>query len=319
MSVADILGHLRSKGFWCLDSLKGGAVKKAYQDLKTYDAMDSSCMQLIEYQRSALQRLLYHATTTTKFYGNIGGQNLKVFPIIDRNIIKRQQSQFMSSRYRITDLVTMSTSGSTGTPFVCYQNREKKKRVNAEVIFYSEKAGYMVGTNLIFLRALNEQNRKSKLLQWVQNETLLDISNLNDERIGKLLSEIETTSQYGSMMLAYASTYDALRDYFERKGYNVVGTSKMSGMVSSSEMLFDETRDAMVKAFRCRCFSRYSNQENGIIGQDDGDNNTFLLNEAHYIVEIMRMDVDKPTKDGEVGRIVITDLYNLLMARLKWT
>lgn len=185
-------------------------------------------------------------------------------------------------------------------------------------IFYSEKAGYSVGSNLIYLRAITAESHKSRLHQWIQNETLLDISNLDDEHIERLLGDIEKASRIGSMMLAYASTYDALKDYSRRKGHSAVGSSKIHGLVSSSEMLFDDTRDAMSEAFNCRCFSRYSNQENGIIGQDDTENNTFILNEAHYIVEILKMDADELATEGQVGRIVVTDLYNYAMPMIRY-
>lgn len=293
-------------------------MKKAYHELNAFDAMDSRSAQLAEHQQSALQKLLQHAVNTTRFYGNTLGSCLTDFPIINKNIIREQQDRFMSSKYDKTELVAMATSGSTGTPFICYQNRGKKKRVNAEVIHYSEKAGYSVGTNLIYLRAITDKSRKSRLHQWIQNETLLDISNLDDEHIERFLGDIEKASRIGSMMLAYASTYDALKDYFRRKGHSAVGSSKIHGLVSSSEMLFDDTRVAMSEAFNCRCFSRYSNQENGIIGQDDTENNTFILNEAHYIVEILTMDADEPAVEGQVGRIVITDLYNYAMPMIRY-
>lgn len=293
-------------------------MKNAYRELKTFDAMDSRSAKLAEHQQSALRNLLQHAVNTTRFYGNIRGSCLSDFPVINKNIIREQQDRFMSSKYDKTELVTMATSGSTGTPFICYQNRGKKKRVNAEVIFYSEKAGYSVGSNLIYLRAITAESHKSRLHQQIQNETLLDISNLDDEHIERLLGDIEKASRIGSMMLAYASTYDALKDYFRRKGHSAVGSSKIHGLVSSSEMLFDDTRDAMSEAFNCRCFSRYSNQENGIIGQDDTENNTFILNEAHYIVEVLKMDADEPTTEGQVGRIVITDLYNYAMPMIRY-
>lgn len=310
--------RLRNATFWHMDSVRGRPVKKAYQELQAFDRIDSRSTEVLKHQQSALGNLLQHAITTTKFYKDIKASSLADFPVVDKNMIRNNQDDLISGKYDKSRLITMATSGSTGTPFVCYQNPTKKKRVNAEVIYYSEKAGYSVGSNLIFLRAITEQSHKSRLHQWIQNETLLDISSLDDEHIEKLLHSIEKASREGSMILAYASTYDALRDYFRRKGYSAVGNSRIHGVVSSSEMLFDDTREAMAEAFRCPCFSRYSNQENGIIGQDDIENNIFILNEAHYIVEALMMDADEPTREGEVGRIVITDLYNYAMPMIRY-
>ena len=317
--IAKTMCKLRTIAFWCLDAVKGGAVKKACMELKTFDVIDSRSTKLAKHQQLALQKLLQHANTTTKFYGKIKGNCLSDFPVVDKNIIRKQQDDFMSNKYDKADLVAMATSGSTGTPFMCYQNIGKKRRVNAEVIYYSEKAGYSVGSNLIFLRAITKENYKSKLNQWIQNETLLDICNLDDKSIDKLLGKIDKASRAGSMILAYGSTFEVLKDYFYRKGLSSVPKSKVSGVVSSSEILFDDTRDAISNTFHCHCFSRYSNQENGIIGQDDTENNVFILNEAHYIIEIFKMNTtDELAAEGEIGRIVVTDLYNHAMPMIRY-
>lgn len=214
----------------------------------------------------------------------------------------------------------MSTSGSTGTPFISYQNFEKKKRVNAAVIHYSQKAGYRVGKNLIFLRAMTEESKKSTLKQWIQNENLIDISYLSNEDIKNILIEIKEISKKGSntMILAYASTLDILKDYFLKFDTNIARKADVSGIVSSSEMLYDETREVLEEAFNCKVFSRYSNQENGIIGQDDHLNNNFILNQANYYVEVFKLDKDQLADKGEVGRIVVTDLFNYAMPMIRY-
>jgi len=118
--------------------------------------------------------------------------------------------------------------------------------------------------------------------------------------------------------LAYASTYDVLRDYFFHQGITKINSATITGIISGSEMLFDHTREMMRKVFNCPVYSRYSNQENGILGQDEDENNTFILNEASYIIEIFDMNGDHPINDGEIGRIVVTDLYNYAMPMIRY-
>ncbi len=316
--MQSIMAITRKKAFWLLDSLKGSHVKNAYKQLKLVDELDSDSRTLKIHQQSQIIELLGHAISTTEFYRNIRSTELNAFPVINKNIIRDNQEDFLSNRFSKSDLITMETSGSTGTPFTCFQDLGKKRRVNAEVIYFSEKAGYSVGNNLIFLRAITKESQKSKIRQWIQNESLVDISNLDDSRILGVLEEISKVSRFGSVMLAYASTYDAMKDFFTRHGIERAKECNIKGIISSSEMLFDKTRLAISEAFNCPCFSRYSNQENGVIGQDETENNIFLLNEAHYFVEILKIDDDEPAKEGEVGRIVITDLYNKAMPMIRY-
>ncbi|MFS0645397.1 hypothetical protein [Siminovitchia sp. 179-K 8D1 HS] len=310
--------RIRNLAFWFIDTLKGGNVRDYYINLKEIEEADSDSPLIKEKQKKAIEQLVKHAISTTKYYkSNYTNRSFDQFPIINKNIIRSQQKDFISESYKNTKLITMQTSGSTGTPFICYQNPEKKKRVIAELIYYNEKLGYFVGKNLIFLRSLSaESSNSKKILRFLQNQTLINVSELDDEVIEKMLREVERKSANGSVLMSYASTLDAFRDYFMRtdKKYNF----NISGIISGSEMLYDETRDVMEKVFKCKCVSRYSNQENGILGQDNIENNTFLINEAHYFIEIFKMDKDIPAEPGEVGRIVITDLYNYAMPMIRY-
>ena len=229
------MSQLRNLAFWLLDSAEGGKIKTAYQELKAFEAINSSSLEILEHQKNALAKILKHACSTTEFYKEYHSAILSDFPVIDKNIIRARQDDFISNKFDKADLITMKTSGSTGIPFTCYQDRNKKKKVNAEVIFYSEKAGYSVGSKLIYLRAITHGNNKPRLHQLIQNETLLDISRLDDQSIALLLKKIAKASRNGAMMLAYAATYDALVDYFRRKGTAAIKGCKINGIISSSE------------------------------------------------------------------------------------
>lgn len=120
------------------------------------------------------------------------------------------------------------------------------------------------------------------------------------------------------MILGYASTLDAFRRYFEKYGFAEAEGCNIYGIVSGSEMLHDITRETLRKAFGCKVVSRYANEENGFIGQDGEENNVFIHNRANYYIEILKLNSDKPTAEGEVGRVVITDLYNYAMPMVRY-
>jgi phenylacetate-CoA ligase len=313
-----LLCKIRNRAFWTLDYLKGGLVKAAYEEIKKIDNINSNNKYMINYHNQAFNKLVKHAIATTEYYKDIKIYTLDNFPVINKNIIKESQNMFLSKKYKKDQLIQMSTSGSTGIPFISYQDIGKKRRVNAEVIYYSEMAGYSVGKNLIFMRVIMDKTHKSPLHQWTQNETLIDVGNLDDQKLELIIDKIIGVSRNGSMILAYASTYDAFRDYFIRSGYSITEKANITGIISSSEMLFDDTRELMSKAFNCRVYSRYSNQENGIIGQDDEESNVFIINEADYIVEILDTERDNPVSEGEIGRIVVTDLFNYAMPMIRY-
>ncbi|AIF45572.1 phenylacetate--CoA ligase family protein [Virgibacillus sp. SK37] len=311
------LSKIRNQAFWLVDKLKGGNIRDYYNNLKRAEEIDSFSPLVREKQKKAIEQLIQHSISSTNYYNRCcNGLDFEHFPIINKNIIRNRQNEFISNIFKKDQLITMHTSGSTGTPFISYQNVQKKKRVIAELIYYNEKLGYFVGKNLIFLRSLTAKNKGSKLLRFLQNLTLINVFELNDNAIDSMLKKIERKSSNGSVLMSYASTLDAFRDYFNQtnRSYSL----NVTGIISGSEMLYDDTREVMENVFQCKCISRYSNQENGVLGQDDVENNVFLINEAHYLIEIFKIDEDVLAAEGEVGRIVITDLYNYAMPMIRY-
>jgi phenylacetate-CoA ligase len=313
-----LIAKIRGVLFWFFDRINGAIVIKSSIEVTKYDQTDSLSNEMTEHQEKALKTMLAHTVQTVDYYRDNRKNTLKLtdFPVVDKTLIRENQERFLSSVFNINKLTAMVTSGSTGIPFICYQDKEKKKRVSAEIIYYSGKVGYSVGKNLIILQAFAGEGRKSTLRQWIENVTVIDVVNIDDNHIEKLLAKISKISKNGSIILAYASTYDALSDYLKRRGLN--NDCSISGMISSSELLFDDTRAIMEEAFKCKLVSRYSNQENGVIGQDYNENNVFIINEGHYIVEVLDFNIDKKVEEGKIGRIVVTDLYNYAMPMIRY-
>lgn len=314
-----LLSLARNKAFWLMDAMRGSLVRQAYSDIKKIDEMDSDDPFIKEYQEQAWKKLKERVCRTTKAYVKYADCGFEQFPMITKQDIRQAQDEFLSSDFKKEDLIQMSTSGSTGTPFICYQNGGKKRRVNAEIIYYSEKVGYKLGDNLSYIRTVVKQNKKSGLKQFLQNQTLIQCNSLSDSGVKRLLETVQTESKKGPVtLLGYGSTYTAMKDYFQRHRIKKLEKIRVGGVLSGSDMLFDETREVISSVFgNVPVVSRYSNEENGVLGQDEGINNVFTINEANYIVEIMDED-GNPVPDGKLGRIVVTDLFNYAMPMIRY-
>lgn len=314
-----LLELARAQAFWCMDILKGGYVKKALQPLIAIGDGIWSEEQITGYQQDCLQKLLTHAKETVPFYRNQSDIDLNHWPVVNKNTLRENADKAISNLYDKQKLIRMSTSGSTGTPFVSWQDVGKKKYVNAETLYYNGKIGFSIGRRIIYLRSIVGEVQKSKLQQFSQNIILLDCKDLSDEGIKEKLKLIAQYSKgCGAMMMGYASTLEAFRRYFDKYGYKEAEDANLYGIVSGSEMLYDSTRESMEKAFHCECVSRYANEENGFLGQDGIENNVFEINRADYFVEILKMDEDIPALPGEIGRIVITDFFNYAMPMIRY-
>lgn len=58
--------------------------------------------------------------------------------------------------------------------------------------------------------------------------------------------------------------------------------------------------------------------ELGILAQDNGNGGDYILNYGSYYFECLKIDSDNPADNGEIGRIVVTDLFNLAQPMIRY-
>jgi phenylacetate-CoA ligase len=118
--------------------------------------------------------------------------------------------------------------------------------------------------------------------------------------------------------LGYVSAFETICGWLERNKSHSIDV-KIDSIITMSEGLSQESREMIQKHFRCSVFSRYSNVENGIIAQQSPiSGHDFLINSASYYIEILNLENDNPTSKGEIGRIIVTDLFNKAMPFIRY-
>lgn len=302
---------IRRLGFWIIDFLRGGKIHKHYKEIQESMKNNDKNIQL-----QKLERLLQHAKETTGYYKDINYKSVKDFPVVNKLIYKENFEKFQSSNYINKKVHKMSTSGSTGTPFVVRQDLNKRYRTLADIIYYNKICGQKLGDKYIFFRVWTDKNRKSKLEQWKQNLVPIDILHLDNNSLEKIRNILKSDKTIHST-LAYASTYENLVNYLEE----CKDTKEMfhiKTMFSSSEVLDDKIKKKIKEIIGADVVDRYSNQENGIIAQSCKNGQEFHINTASYFVELLNLENDEEAKDGELARIVITDLYNYAMPIIRY-
>lgn len=299
-----------------MDKIQGGIIKKYLTEISAILAQDGMSLPTIPLNQQ-LNRLLNHAIKTTLFYRDYQGQDVNYFPVINKSIIKDSYDSFVSSDYILSQLIPVVTSGSTGTPFKIYQDKNKKLRNTADTIYFAGLAGYKIGHRLIYLKIWAKQKMRSNLSYKVQNIIPVDVLHLNDTQIELLIKRMETSSST-FCILGYASAFESICQYLDRKKSGVI-KAKITAIISMSETLNDYTKKSMQKYFNAPVVARYSNLENGIIAQQEAiGGDSYLINTASYYVEILKMNSDEPAEAGELGRIVVTDLFNYALPMIRY-
>lgn len=311
-----VLENLRNTGLWAADALKGRKLRQHYDEIADLLESDNERFAIGKINKS-LGNLLEHSVNTVPFYDSYKGSRLENFPVVNKSVIRDSFGSFRSSSYNGEELYQAITSGSTGTPFKIYQDRNKKLRNYADTLYFAGLAGYRTGHRLVYLKIWVKEKMKSPLEYQLQNIVPVDVIRFNDREIEALINRMEKDrSTFG--LLGYSSALELICRYLDRTGHGPV-KADVKSIIAISETLNDNTRESLEKYFGVPAVSRYSNLENGIIAQQIlGQPDRYLVNSASYHVEILKMDSDDPAGEGEPGRIVVTDLFNYAMPMIRY-
>ncbi|MDG3583499.1 CoF synthetase [Galbibacter pacificus] len=299
-----------------MDLLKGASIKKHYDDIEFIMEKYNS-PQAAYRRKELLEALMVHVKKTVPYYKNITNLNeLKNFPVVNKNIIRDYFEEFKSDAYHDEKLYSRYTSGSTGTPFRIYYNRNKKNRNTADTLYFANRSGYKVGQKLVYIRHWDQYNSKDTLSSFLQNILMHPVSKLSDSDIQGLMDKIAEDPSPKSI-LGYASALTTICNYLESKKSPPINANVKS-VIAMSEYLSAKSKEQIKYYFGVEGLSRYSNVENGILAQQFPGGTNFHINWASYFIEILKPDEDVPVAPGKPGRIVVTDFYNYSMPLIRY-
>ncbi|MHA7057997.1 phenylacetate--CoA ligase family protein [Aquimarina sp. M1] len=305
---------LRNTLFWIADRLTGNKKKSHYNDIK-FLITNNTSEKARKRKERYLDTILQHAINTVPYYKNKRCL-IDSFPVVNKNSIRNNFIDFQSVTYIDQKKKTVSTSGSTGTPFSMYHDKNKSIRNTADNLFFWKETGYKIGNKLYFFRLWNAFKKKSFLAHFAQNIIPIDVFDLSESFIDNFLNTIQK-SKNKPCLLGYVSAFEKICKHLDRKNPNFRITSVKS-IIAISEKLNQYTKESLKKYFGVEPLSRYSNIENGIIAQQPKGKSYFIINEASYYVEILDIYTNEQVKKGVLGRIVITDLFNYCTPMIRY-
>ena len=263
-----------------------------------------------------LPDLLNYVRENIPYYKNIQKSQLSDFPVVNKRLIMDNYKDFRTKEYEDTGLHWVSTSGSTGTPFKACQNSDKRNRTIADLLYFHKINGWNLGDKYIFLRAWTSNYTVSRLKLFLQNFIIADVINFDDTAKEVLRKKLKKDKKI-QVILGYASGMDSFVNYLYEKG-DTVEMFNIKVIFTGSDNLSDLTKTKLEKMFGCPVVNRYSNEELGVLACTSANTHIFRLNTASYYFELLRLDCDEPVEPGEIGRLVVTDLYNRSMPFIRY-
>lgn len=256
-----------------------------------------------------LYNLLSFVTQHSAFYKQYADfKKIEDFPVVNKEILKQNWDEVLVPLFKDkNDNKIKHTSGSTGTPFQVVWNHRKHCRMIADIKFWAELGGCFSHECVVCLVVEKKKHYIPMERQIRDNVFTINCGYFDDSSIKELLAE--TASHNPKLIIGYSSMWDAIANYIYA---GKAGECAMhpASIMAEAERLNERTRKIISEYFGCPVYSRYGNEECGTLAQEDGSGKGHILNTASYYFEILKMDSDEPADDGEIGRVVITDLFN---------
>lgn len=285
--------------------------------------------QLRELQDEKLRRLVRHAYRSVPYYrdrmrtlglhpDDIRGQaDLHKLPLLSKADVRENlYFDILSEGHDKAQVLKVTTSGSTGEPFVCYADRAQLEARWAATLRSQEWTGYEFGDPCVRLwHQTLGMTRRQALLERADaalcRRRFIPVFEMSDAKLEGMVREIVEWDPV--LMDGYAEALDFLAHWLRERGRLVV---RPRALMSSAQTLPDASRRTIEEAFGCRVFDKYGAREfSGIAYECEAHAGHHVVGES-YLVEILRDG--RPVAPGEVGEVVITDLNNYCLPFLRY-
>lgn len=297
------------------------------QDLERSQWLSPAAMR--ELQEHKLRRLVQHAYQHVPYYrnklqahgispGDIETlDDLSKLPMLSKDDVRRHiYFDILSDNHDKSEILRVTTSGSTGEPFICYVDRAQLEFRWAATLRSQEWTGYRFGDRTMRLWHQTLGMSKSQIVRerldaWMSRRRFIPAYEMSEKNLAELCAEI--TAYKPVLIDGYAESFNFLAGYLKQRG--PLGIN-LKGIISSAQSLPADSRKIIEEAFGCKVFDKYGSREfSGIAYECEAHQGHHIVAEG-YIVEVLKDG--RPAKPGEVGEIVITDLNNYCLPFIRY-
>lgn len=244
-------------------------------------------------------------------------EDLQKLPVLTKEIIKKNQKDFVPKDLNSQKYINASTGGSTGHPLQ-YKISIEDDLLDV-VLFYvnCEQAGYRMGDKMaVFAGSQLVPSTKSHLIKkikgWVINTKYFSSFDMSERYLDNVVGSLNKFKP--DFLRGYASSTFLLAKHIADK--NLQLKFEVKGVFTSSEVLFDYQRALIEEVFTCKVFNQYSLNDGGASIFECEKHNGLHIDMFRSIVEVAGEE-GKQVNTG-TGHILATSLHNYAMPFIRY-
>ena len=272
----------------------------------------------VNFNKYTLKNIINFSVRNVEYYKKFYGLSLHDFPILTKEIIKRNFYNLRSDDIYNRKAYKNSSGGSTGKPLTFLQDIEYLYAQRQ--ITYEQKSwtGYNFGDPLIKLWGdeneilKNKKSHKLILLNFFKNIKFLNAFNITND---KMYDYIQYINRYEpSLLVAYVESIYQIAKFAKD---NDVYIKPINSIMCTAGTLYPNIKSTIERVFNTKVYNRYGSREVGNIACTKFHyQNELKVTKAVYL-EV----VDKNGKilsDGEEGELLVTSLVNYSMPLIRY-
>jgi len=285
-------------------------------------------IELCEVQNSKLGDLVRHAYDNVQYYREIMNsmklvpadiqsvEDLHKLPILSRDHVKKNAKALISKSYPKMLLRHGHTSGTTGSPLDFHYDIQTCVAHLAAVWRQKNWAGMGFNDEIATFQGrvivpLHQKKPPFWRKNYINKQLFFSSFHLNMQTLPCFFDKLNEENI--KFIEGYPSNIYILALYLLKKKQ----TFPVRAVLTSSETLFENQREAIEKAFQCKIFNYYGMAERAVFASECPEHSGHHLNSDYGITEFLDSN-DEPVEKGKFGRIVATSLYNYAMPFIRY-
>ena len=301
-------------------------VRKKYFELKYSEWFSQKEMKELQFRK--LSKLLHHSFNTVPYYRNImltNGINpqsiqsltdLASIPLLSKEEVRNNlHFSLFSNTHQKKELHKITTSGSTGQPFICYADRSQLEIRFATTLRALEWTGWKFGDRQARLWHQTIGMSKSQVIKERIDAILLrrlfiPAFEFSPDKLEKYFNKLQKFKPI--LIDGYAESLNFLALYIKSNKIRI----QPKAVISSAQALPNSSRNIIEESFGTKVYDKYGSREFSGIAYQCGENSNHHVQDESYIVEIIKDG--KPALPGEIGEVIITDLNNFSVPLIRY-
>jgi phenylacetate-CoA ligase len=236
--------------------------------------------------------------------------DLEKFPIVSKSEIRHQYREMINKRNPIDTLKKTQSSGSTGEPKVFYYDKVAYGWRLASQFYGWKRAGFEFGEKWLRISMAERNTLFYKIFNFFSRCSYIGLTEFGEEKYDEVKRVLE--SKKPVMIYSYASALYLISDYLDKQGCNY---NFVKSIIVQGDICFPKYREKIEKVFNTKVFDTYGGDGVIISGQCTEGNHHVL--DLGVIIEIVDDNYNILT-EGEVGKVLITDLHNTVMPLIRY-